>query len=833
VVTPADDSVEVRAPARRAVGVFVLLAIGIALGREVGGIGAAWLSAGSGACAVALLVRGWACRVMLGAAVVSLGAGWFVVRIDEAPSASLAGRLAEVGPPSVITVEGIVRRVERSTPEAGAPLPFVRPADRVELSVRALEVEDARERASGVLHVSARALDMRSLRAGDVLLVTGAARAGRSASNPGERDWTSLGRQRGVVGWMDGATVVRLEGAPLSPMDRVRAGWWRWREAQQGRAEALLLAGSGEGSGGALLAAIVLGVRDGQVEATTDLFMRQGLGHLLAISGFHVAVIAGLTLLVVRLTGDHGRLEPLIVASILVAYLVILPPRTSILRAGIMVLALLIAEAAGRRYDRVNLLAWVACALLLVRPMDLWSLGFQLTFGVTAALMVLYPVVRERVFGPRLLVRPMPARSWARRWIAEPVGSMLIATVIAWSVAMPAVIVHTGILSPLAVVSTMLLTPLVAICLWLSFIAIGLGLVVPGAGEPVSMVVGRLAGASIDLVAWFDGLAWSTVRLPRVGALWGAGATLVAWHWLSRGHWRDARSWLATVAVAAWLLLLVGPGTALPRGVLLRVDALAVGSGSCFLVRSGREAMLWDCGSTRPGIGRRVIPGAVRALGAGRVRTVIVTHANYDHYSALPDAMEALGVRTLLVGPSVIERGGMAAMMLEAVRERGAEVRVLSRGDSFALGRATVEILSPDVSKPFATDNDNSLVARLSVRDARGRTRRVLLTGDIEASAIDAIIEREAIDASVIEAPHHGSATPAALRLVEATSPVVVLQSSNAARVNDPRLAPARRGRRWYATAMDGASWAELLADGSVRSGAMRAGVVEDRSNDD
>lgn len=789
-----------------------------------------------GACALALAGRGWACRVALSVGVVAFGAAWFGARLNEVDASSLAGRLAPgTGPPSVITVEGVVVRTIEAREGAEPvlePMPFVRAHDWLELSVRRVD-DGARSRASGVLRISGAGLDLRSIRAGDALRVTGTARRIQGPSNPGERDWALLARQRGVVGDMTAATIQRLDARSLSALDQCRAAWWRWRQGQQDKAEALLIGTSGNEPGRALLGAIVLGVRDGQVEATSDVFMRQGLGHLLAISGFHVAVMAGVTLLLVRLTGDHGRLEPLIVALLLVAYLLILPPRTSVLRAGLLVLALLASDAAGRRYDRVNLLAWIACIMLLIRPLDAWNMGFQLTFGVTAALMLLYARTLERVLGEDILIYPRPRQSWWRRLVVEPVASLFVASLVAWTVAAPCVIFHTGIFSPVAIASTMLLTPLVALSLGLSFGVIALGVLAPAAAAPAAWLVGLIAGSAVDLVSWIDAIPGTSWRIAEVSIAWVVGATIVGVHWLTHGHWKRVTSWLATVLIVGWLLVQAGPGTALPREVLVRVDTIDVGSGSCLLVRSGSESMLWDCGSMSPTLGRR-LPATIRSLGAGPVRSAIVTHANYDHYSALPDAMGPLGVRTVLVGPSFVRRAhaspyANAARLLAFLRQHGAQVRVIETGDAFSLGHARVRIISPH--RAFAGENDNSLVAQITVRDDQGAEHVVLLTGDIEASAIDALLDRGVGRADIIEAPHHGSATEATLQFVAATSPTVVLQSTSSSRAGDARLEPARRGRRWYATPVDGSCWAEVRADGTIRSGSMRTSPVVDPSS--
>src|SRR5205823_4667612 len=94
---------------------------------------------------------------------------------------------------------------------------------------------------------------------------------------------------------------------------------------------------------------------------------------------------------------------PAAVAVLVALYMLVLPAQAPILRAGILVLVLLIADASGRRYDRATLLGWIALALLIIRPLDAWSLGFQLSFGIVAALLLLGDTVHHRLWGVPIL----------------------------------------------------------------------------------------------------------------------------------------------------------------------------------------------------------------------------------------------------------------------------------------------------------------------------------------------------------------------------------------------------------------------------------------------
>src|SRR5438045_412717 len=191
---------------------------------------------------------------------------------------------------------------------------------------------------------------------------------------------------------------------------------------------------------------MLIGEREPGLDGVETAFRRLGLLHLVAISGFNLAIVAGLVLFFLRLGPDRGRLEPVIVAVLILLYMLVVPGESPILRSGLMVLAFLAAEASGRRYDRLTLLGWIAVALVLYRPLDLFNLGFQLSFGIVAVLLWLGDHFHRRLFGIEIkgLIRQRPGgtRAIASRWLADRGKIALSASLLAWAAAAPIIVYH-------------------------------------------------------------------------------------------------------------------------------------------------------------------------------------------------------------------------------------------------------------------------------------------------------------------------------------------------------------------------------------------------------
>ncbi|MBC7833788.1 MAG: ComEC/Rec2 family competence protein, partial [Phycisphaerales bacterium] len=612
-------------PRYRSLIALAALVGGYVLSRRTPGVEAvAWLGAAQGCLAVAAACRGRVCKVSLVAAVVLLGAGWFGMRCREAPLS--ARPLLEAAEGSmVVELEGVITSAVREVvaPDRG-PAFLRRPAARFELNVRAMIRSEAASAAKGVVLV--RVVGTGAMPGpGSVVRLMGVLEPVASPINPGESDRRLWSAQDGRVGTLlvSSPELIRpVTSAAPGVVDRAQSVIARLRErARAGLARVL---GDDENPAAAgMVQALLLGTYEPGVREVADAMSRVGLMHLLAISGFHLIVLARMGSLAFRVIGDPRGLEPWVIGGLVVAYAAVLPAEAPVLRAALMVLALLAAENCGRRYVRLSVLGWVACVLLLWRPMELWSLGFQLSFGIVGALLYTGRRWHERLLGSegtRLIARPAPRTSLGeiRRFMIDEAGRAATTAVLAWLVAAPIVLHHTGLLSPLAIPATLLLTPIVAAMLVVGYPVLLLGLAWPWAGASLAPLLTEPAKWVSDGAMWLDGLPTGSLRLPAVSAGFAACAFAAVVIGARSLSWRRLGAVLC--ALVFWLGAEVWVAPAMSWRGLARVDALSVGDGSCLLVRCrdgalGTDAILWDCGSLRRGLGDRVLARALRELG--------------------------------------------------------------------------------------------------------------------------------------------------------------------------------------------------------------------------
>ncbi|MGH7132739.1 MAG: ComEC/Rec2 family competence protein [Phycisphaerales bacterium] len=690
-------------PLRRGVWAFGLLAAGIVLGREWPEVPVQyWLAAAGAAAVAAAVTRGRASLTLLGLTFALLGAAWTHGRLHRVPEDWLP-RLVVTEERAIITLTGMVAgepliQVESSRwPEPGRP---ARRVQRWSLDVRGLEVDGRIKPASGEVAVTVIGPPLK-VRAGEMVRVTGWWRPPGGPRNPAERDARLVAAQDGLAGSMviDDARLVTAEPAPTGLSDRgaaavVRSLAWLcggFASLLEEPGEDAAAPTAREAQTRATLTALLVGRYDPAVREVSNAWARLGLVHALSISGFHIMVFAWTVLLLVRLTGDRGWVEPVLVALLVVTYLLIVPARAPMVRSGVMVLALLAAEALGRRYDRVNLLAWIGAALLTWRPLDLWDPGFQLSFGVTAALLWLAGPFYEHWFQRGVRGRVRELDRGAVGWLGDKMKELLSAGIVAWGVSVPLVMYHAGVLSVLTPLTGVLVAPLVNLVLIVGYMTLAarLALRVIGFDAPWLLTpLQTIADGLVQLTLWIDRLPGIVWYAPAVSGWWTAAATGVAVWWLSPDWDRSTRvwRWLATGACALWLGLTILVVDRPDPTTLVRADALALGDGSCVLVRSQGEALLVDCGSKSEDRAQWLIPRALRELGASRIGAIVLTHPATEHWSAIIEVVERFGVRDVLVaegflGAARSRPDGPPAAMLHELAARGVAVRAVGSGD--------------------------------------------------------------------------------------------------------------------------------------------------------
>jgi competence protein ComEC len=557
-------------------------------------------------------------------------------------------------------------------------------------------------------------------------------RAPRGLANPGGLDSEryALSRRVAATGYVRGSEQARALSLPL--------GVDAWRERMSAR-----IAAQAPPASQRFIRALALGDTGSLDDADWATLRAAGLTHLIAISGFHVGLVAGFGALLVaglwRMLPRLGRRLPRAMAAGLAAllfaagYAVLSGFSLPTVRTLLMIAVLALARCGRRPSSGTQSLALASLAVLLVDPLSPLVAGFWLSFaGVGWLLWCLphsdAPLLRQFLSAQgvaTLGLLPLTVMLFGQASLAGPLANLV--AIPWWSL----------VVVPLALLGT------------------AMEALHPGAGTWAWWLAGQAFAPSWQLFAWMARSRFALWWLAE-GAWYALPLALVGTFWLLLPRGLPGKP----LALLLWLPLLL-PDTGRPAQGEATMTVLDVGQGLSVLVRTREHALLFDTGpAVADGFdaGERVVVPALHALGVSRLDRVVVSHGDADHAGGLGAVL--LGMPVL----DVLSPAGAPVPLRTACRA----------GQAWQWDGVHLEVLHPARGFPYL-GNEASCVLR--VETAHGAA---LLTGDIGQVIERGLVARQPskLRADVVLAPHHGSDESSDPAFIQATGARLALVSA-------------------------------------------------------
>jgi competence protein ComEC len=551
--------------------------------------------------------------------------------------------------------------------------------------------------------------------------------------NPAGFDYEAWLLERGIgaTGYVRPSGQQRLLGQRHSLSDFIARARQAVRERFQARLGATPAAG--------ILAALAVGDQRAIAPEEWRLFSRTGVTHLMSISGLHVTLVSGLaawlaSLLWRRIPGLALRLparRASALAAILAAlgYTLLAGFAVPAQRTFYMVTVVALALWSGRVALPMRTLALALAAVLLADPWAPLAAGFWLSFGAVA---LIFYVATGRTAPERRLAQ------WGRIQWAITIGLA------------PAALLLFGQLSVAGPLANALAIPLVSVVVTPLALAAAL---VPA--QPLLDVAAWLVEWLLQFLEWcamLPGSLWQQHLPPW----WSVALALGGVAWLLAPRGVPGRACGLALMAPAFVVLPAAP----PHGGAW-ITAFDVGQGLAVMVRTARRTLLYDAGpafGAEADSGARIVVPALRAAGSAGIDLMVLTHEDSDHVGGALSVLESMEVASLA---SSLPPAHPLNTLVVAPRRCVAGVRWEWDGVRF-------EFLHPGAGRRPARRNNESCVLRIA---AQGGS--MLLTGDVEraAEAEMARLFPEALKASVLLVPHHGSRTSSSREFIAAVAP--------------------------------------------------------------
>jgi competence protein ComEC len=640
----------------------------------------------------------------------------------------------------------------------------------------------------------------------------------RNFNNPGAFDYRRYLADQGIwlLGTVRSDSQLIAVGEPASP----RWGRMLGRILSESRAfyDAWLppnLAG--------LFRALVLGDDYALDEVTREYLYAAGLGHLVAISGFNLALVAAFVFLMfrgclARLASVAGRwgvspVAGLAAFPVAVLYALLTGMEVPVLRATLMLAVVTLSLIIQRPKDSLNFLAVAALLILAVTPQDLFSASFQLSFVAVAALIWVPP----RLPLPSWL-REHQEQSWRKAGLY--LYQFALVTLVASVASAPLAIYYFHRFPLLGIPANLIVVPIVAFLVQpAGLLAL---LLMPFSTEVAGFVLtmGALGLQIVLGVSSFIGsLSWATFWPGTIG-LWQLAVSYVLFIMpLLRFSRSKLPVWSRAGLLGAGCLVLLIHRITLPSSLLspLRVTFLDVGQGNAAVVELPEgSAMLIDGGGF-PGspfdVGRNVVAPYLWHRRIRHLEAMILSHAHPDHFRGLAFIAAQFPVKEFWY-PGVPSKDPDFLSLMETLAQRGIPAldrRALS--SSRLIEGLEIRVLHPPLDAragnetyTYAEHNKLSLVLHL-----RYKGISFLFPGDIGEEAEGRVLKLPGFGpAQVLLVPHHGSRSSSTLPFLEKLRPQMAVFSvgfGNPFRFPSPQVWERyhRLDIRTFRTDLDGA----------------------------
>lgn len=663
------------------------------------------------------------------------------------------------------------------------------------------------------------------LRPGDNIRVHGTLGLPTSPMNPGQRDRSKGYRLRGIHARIevDSPQQILSIGSRLRRAQPIR----RTIASIANRSRDLLLRHTSPDTG-PLAVALVIGRRDLVDTQTRDQLLVTGTAHLLSVSGLHLAIVVVLAHWLATLSRMPPSMRLVWILFVCAIYTAITGGRPPVMRAAILVGTFVFATWMRRTSQPINTLSLAALILIFSNPDLLFSVGVQLSFLAVATLFLCgrrgssHSTSNERMQEREQRLEALVDRTRGRaarhfHSVVRATRQMTWFSLCVFSMSMPLVWYNFHVVAPISVVTNVLLSPFLFLSLALGVATVLCGMLC----EPMAVLPGAGCDWTLRFMQWLietaavvpQGHHW--LPSPSLWWVW-MFYTVLAGTLLVSGSPRVHRfrvAWIATWTVVAWWLATTP--SKLDKAVI-EATFVHVGHGTCVVLRFSRhEVWLYDCGHLGNSSGSsRDIDTTLWSMGVTRLGGILLSHADADHYNALPGVLRRFDVDEIVTPPGMLAESEPALNAIrDAIDRAGTPIREWSRPLQMRHDATVVKVLHPPPRRVAGSDNANSLVLEILVAG-----KSLMLPGDLEPPGTAMLLDQpRPPPGGVLMAPHHGSLTLDATAILQWARPRATIVSGGK-RASKPEVHQmlAVTGSEVYVTSTVGSVRVRIDSQGEV-----------------
>jgi len=646
------------APRQPFVGLALMAAIGIIAAEILPLPSAAVIPT---AIILALCIVGLACWPTLLATYAIVGAGFFL--LHNLHTRSTQGQQLADGlgnKPRVLTATGSVISEPKAVSSGFAT--FL-------LKLKSIELEGRNQPTHAVWQVRWNGTP----EFGDELKLFGTAEPIAPPRNPGEFDMRSYLARRDVhrmlfVRYPEDGTLIRHGGGNPVLRTAQKSRTWMQNALCRGLEDAPEVQN--------FLSGIVLGLRHQTPEDIEEPFQQTGTLHLFAVAGLHVGIVAALLWMLATVARLSRRSAAMLIIPLLLFYAAVTGLHISSIRAAVMASIMIGGFFFERKAFLFNSLAAAAFFLLCWNTNELFSTGFQLSFAVVGAIVLLadpfFGFLQRWVtvdpFLPQSLLRG------PRRWLHFGYESLCrgaSVSLAAWIGSLPFILWYFHLVTPISLLANLVVVPIAFFILAIALLSLISAPILPWLAVIFNNANWALATLVIGIVHLF-------AQIPG------------GHFYIEQPHW--------------------------PEKLAAKITVLDLGAGAAIHLRTGNAGWLFDCGSEQSY--QRVAREYLHWAGANRLSGLLLTHGDALHLGGTAQLLDDFPRVHLADNPSP-DRSTIHRRLQRLFQQRRIKTDTLAAGERFRLSHnVTANVLFPPPGFSSLIADDQAYVIHLLIGSA-------------------------------------------------------------------------------------------------------------------
>lgn len=551
--------------------------------------------------------------------------------------------------------------------------------------------------------------------------------------------------------------------------------------------------------------AVLLGDKTELLEDIRELYQKNGIAHLLAVSGLHVSLIGMGIYGGLRRTGLGFGKAGILAGCVIFFYGCVTGFGPSVFRAVFMIFCSFLASYLGRTYDLLSAMSLALLLLILDAPFLLFTSGLQLSFGAVLAIGIGSERRKEwkaaENNGDDKMAENSGDSKAAENSGASKPGSLAGIFETIWTslfiqlLTYPVIIYHFFEFPIYGIILNLFVIPLMAYVVGAGIAAVFLygisrmlALAVMGTGHYI-LVIYHLLCSLTEKLPFYS----MTAGRPKLWAILLYYLVMLFFLYRSKGNVRRQKFHFLIAGFCAAIFLMIHPVSG------LEVSFLDVGQGDGIFLQTAGGNILVDGGSSQiKNLGKNRLVPFLKSKGISRLDFVFVSHGDKDHISGIEYILEEEEAITIknLVFSCLSAEDESCKKMAELAGKRGGTVWYMEEGQSLKVGKLSLTGIYPRADGGAVDKNEQSLVLLAGYGDFS-----MLLTGDVEnigegelllipeakmpgekapeagpsgVGLSDVTLPR---GVTVLKAAHHGSKTSSGQEFLERVSPKITILS--------------------------------------------------------